>query len=1179
TTASTVTTLPILAGTFLQDFESYPTGISASFPDGWFNDQNDDEEWTVDAGGTPSGSTGPSVDHTTGTSTGQYIYAETSTWGTGESGIFVSPCLDVSSMNFPGLEFWYHMYGAAMGTLEVGVRVNGVDTVLWSISGQQQGSSGAPWERGAIDLIPYKSQSFQVFFKGTDGSSITGDMALDDIGTFEQPAVDMGVAAVLSPVGASCFGATETLEVTIVNDGLAPIDFAANNAQLDATIAGPNAAAYSITVSSGTLDVDSSLNVVISSAVDLSQVGQNDYTVSITVAGDGGAFNDTLLASSTTIPTIAAPFLEDFESLSNGTPAGDIGNGWINSADDDSDWTIDNGGTGSSNTGPDVDHTTGSSSGKYLYIETSSGSDGDTYDLISPCIDLSGATVPVLSFWYHMAGAHINMLEVYIVDGGTETLVWSQAGAVQSGTAAPWEEGTVSLVGQPSTIQLLFRGYKGTSFEGDIAIDDVGVEDLAGITDLGLSIDAPEDGAVICADTTGALTLTVTNAGGDSVDFAVDTTTIVVNGATSSTTVELNAGKIGFGQSITVSSSIDISMAGNYSYTAYLSGLAADTTNGNDTASATFDVLPAVASLPYVEDFSAGSGGWISGGANSSWAFGVPAGATIDTAASDTNAWVTNLGGDYNPNEQSFVVGPCFDLSNAAADTRIAMSIWVDSESSWDGTVLQASTDDGVTWNNVGALNDPINWYNDGDIDGLPGGSLVGWSGASGGWVRAEHGLDTSLIGQSSVIFRVAFGSDGSFQFEGFAFDDVVVGEAPVVDLGGDSLTVCIGEMLDAGVTPGATYAWSTGASTSMIALTNNTGAFIIDSVISVTVTDTLGFATSASVVVSIAPSLPTVAANITQDINCNGDSTGMISAAVSGANGTVAYSWDTNPVQTTPMLMGLPAGDYTVTITDSAGCTATASANLTEPTALGVGVDSIMGVNCPSDSMGSIEISVSGGTAPYSFVWSNGDTTEDISGLPAGDYTGTITDSLGCVLVSPALNVPSTNNDPVASFDLEQVGGTVNLVSTSTDADSIAWDLGDGVGTSGDDTLSYAYASNDTFVVTLTVFNECGSSSVSDTVFMTQVGLEDELVREINIYPNPSQGQFEVSFGNLNLEEVSLTVVTMAGQLVHAVEVGNVFANHREEITLPSSVAAGVYLLQIRTEETVVYKRLSIEK
>jgi len=186
-----------------------------------------------------------------------------------------------------------------------------------------------------------------------------------------------------------------------------------------------------------------------------------------------------------------------------------------------------------------------------------------------------------------------------------------------------------------------------------------------------------------------------------------------------------------------------------------------------------------ITSYPYLEDFESGDGGWVADNTTAgTWALGAPTGATINSADSGANAWVTNLAGEYNTSENSFVTSPVFDLSALNAPS-IEMSVWWNSEFSWDGMALQSSIDGGTSWQNVGAFGDPNNWYTDNSIAGNPGGQQEGWSGrgaanGSQGWVVARHALN-GLGGQANVILRVAFGSDTSIQDDGVAFDTVTI--------------------------------------------------------------------------------------------------------------------------------------------------------------------------------------------------------------------------------------------------------------------------------------------------------------------------------------------------------------------------------------------------------------------
>ena len=102
--------------------------------------------------------------------------------------------------------------------------------------------------------------------------------------------------------------------------------------------------------------------------------------------------------------------------------------GFTQGTSDNFDWTRDFGGTTSFSTGPSVDHTVGTSSGYYMYIETSSPrTSGDKAQLFSR-LYAEPATACTFSFWYHMYGATIGSLNVYVVRGGTNKQVWTKTG-------------------------------------------------------------------------------------------------------------------------------------------------------------------------------------------------------------------------------------------------------------------------------------------------------------------------------------------------------------------------------------------------------------------------------------------------------------------------------------------------------------------------------------------------------------------------------------------------------------------------------------------------------------------------------------------------------------------------------------------------------------------------------
>ncbi|MGD1845631.1 MAG: T9SS type A sorting domain-containing protein, partial [Salibacteraceae bacterium] len=144
---------------------------------------------------------------------------------------------------------------------------------------------------------------------------------------------------------------------------------------------------------------------------------------------------------------------------------------------------------------------------------------------------------------------------------------------------------------------------------------------------------------------------------------------------------------------------------------------------------------------------------------------------------------------------------------------------------------------------------------------------------------------------------------------------------------------------------------------------------------------------------VEVLPGL-TATAYMGRPVTCNGGNNG--SASVNATGGLVPYSYLWSNGATTFMLPSLTAGSYTVTVTDANGCTSASTATVIEPTSLSL---SISGTDptCARGIDGGASISVSGGTAPYQYAWSNGATSSSITGLGNGSYTVTITDAANC--------------------------------------------------------------------------------------------------------------------------------------------------------------------------------------
>lgn len=188
------------------------------------------------------------------------------------------------------------------------------------------------------------------------------------------------------------------------------------------------------------------------------------------------------------------------------------------------------------------------------------------------------------------------------------------------------------------------------------------------------------------------------------------------------------------------------------------------------------------------------------------------------------------------------------------------------------------------------------------------------------------------------------------------------------------------------GGSPGYTYLWSnSGTLDSITGLP--AGSY------SVTVKDSFGCSAAGTVNVS-QPGRPDSVALTQLPLKCKGVNNAKAYAAAIG--GTPAYTYLWNNGITTDSLTGLPAGTYTVTITDASNCTASGTLSIAISTD-SVQLDSSTVAAACGLPNGSATISPSGGTAPYAFLWSNGKTTATIDSLALGDYAVTVTDASGC--------------------------------------------------------------------------------------------------------------------------------------------------------------------------------------
>lgn len=837
--------------------------------------------------------------------------------------------------------------------------------------------------------------------------------------------------------------------------------------------------------------------------------------------------------------------------------------GWTNTATTGPGWSF------STNAGYDVssilDHT--GNGGNYAWIDFS-GTDAGVI-LQSPLIDVSTLTTPYLQFYMesHYGGAlsPFNFLYLEAWNGST----WVNVNTFQGNTPFGWDEYGYDMSSYThnggNDLQFRFRGESGgagTDFYNDILLDDVQVMELP-----------------TCPT---ASNLAASNITATSADFSWTGNGIAMNW-------ELEFGPQGFTRGSAAGTTVftatnphsQTGLSPSTTFDLYLRSICATGDTSQWVGPINFTTLCATAVAPWSENFTGTStpNCWTESGSEA-WRYSTSAGYAAGNAPDHTGnggnyAWIDGSSPN-GPNQISTLESPPIDVSGL---TVPLLSYWVFSHNPTDNSynTLTVEVYDGAAWNLVSTIN----------------------SDQGNAWNNIIVGLQNlTITGPIQVRFTIAENSPGTAFYNDILIDDIEIKDAPnvAVDaiLGLQALYCNAAVNLDLVVSnksgnPETDVPWAVESDGMIIAsgAIANLGPNASD-----TIPLTLGgvgpagpnamitaytyFApdqtpTDDTLIVSTGMSYTGVNATMTSPVGCAGAANGEIQSMGNSGIPPYAYLWDASAgSQTTSTAMNLMAGTYNLTVTDSIGCATVATLTLLDPPTMNL-TNTSSNINCAGDNSGSAMATATGGVPGYSYLWSNGQTSNQLMNATAGTYTVSVTDANGCELTNTVvLTEPAT---VVSASVTDNGNGTATAnVSGGVAPYTYAWDPSTGNQTTM--TATGLMAGNVYYVV-VTDANGC-----SEVVSFQAIALDVSSINNIstlNMFPNPTSANV---FVDLNLEtqaDVQIQITTVTGQTVMTQQFNQV-QNSKFELET-TELPTGVYMVKFIIGADELTKKLVVTK
>lgn len=346
-----------------------------------------------------------------------------------------------------------------------------------------------------------------------------------------------------------------------------------------------------------------------------------------------------------------------------------------------------------------------------------------------------------------------------------------------------------------------------------------------------------------------------------------------------------------------------------------------------------------------------------------------------------------------------------------------------------------------------------------------------------------------------------------------------------------------------------------------------NSGNYVIST------RDDHGCADADTIFVGQPTTLPNVGLLIVEDVTCYNLNNGTITLQAGGGTPAYTYALNNGVFQSNPVFNGLAEGNYTVRIKDANGCEIEDVASVMQPdTALYAVLADTVNPACEGDTSGVLDLQGMGGTFPYTYTMNgNVQLTGNYTGLGHGTYTIIVKDANNCSYTFQYF-LEADSLLPDADFNYQVAGSSVAFANLTTNGESFSWSFGDST-TSTVQNPTHEYAAQGEYEVTLIASNGCGSDTLVTTISTYNTGIAAIDANQMNIYPNPSEGDFTIELTDIKVGNAELRVYSLEGKLLEnrsiTAEVSRIIFR---------SFASGAYLVELHNEGKVIRKKLIIK-